>query len=86
MGKVYKIAPDVKKDILKKVKDEGIAVSQAAKDHGVTETTIYNWLSKGAKGSPTWSEYSKLKRERDELLRVVGKLTMDMSASQKKNW
>jgi len=71
MSKNYKIAPDVKTDILRRVKEEGVPVAQAAKDHGVSEASIYAWLGDGAKGAPTWTEFSKLKRERDELLREI---------------
>jgi len=38
----HKISAEVKKDILKRVKEQGIPVSQAAKEHGVHESTIYN--------------------------------------------
>lgn len=86
MGKAHKISPDVKADILKRVKEQGISVSQAATEHGVHESTIYNWLGTGAKGSPTWSEFNRLKKERDELLRIVGELTVKASNAQKKNW
>lgn len=86
MGKAHKISPEVKIDIIRRVKDNGIPVAQAAKDHGIHESTIYNWLGAGTKGSPTWSEFNRLKKERDELLRIVGKLTVKASSAQKKNW
>ena len=86
MGKRYKIAPEVKTDIIRRIKEEGVTVVQAAKDHGIHESTIYTWLGKGAKGSPSWSEFSRLKRERDELLKLVGELTVKNSTAQKKNW
>ncbi len=86
MGKAHKISHELKTDILKRVKEQGIPVSQAAKDHGVHESTIYNWLGTGVKGSPTWNEFNRLKKERDELLKIVGELTVKASSSQKKNW
>lgn len=86
MGKKFKIAPEVKADIIRRVKEEGVPVAQAAKDHGVSEASIYIWLGGTAKGAPTWSEFSKLRRERDELLRIVGELTVNLSAAQKKSW
>ena len=85
MGKVYKIAAEVKTDIIRRIKEEGVSVSQAATEHGVHERTIYGWLGNGAKGSPTWSEFNRLKKERDELLRLVGELTVRASIAQKKN-
>lgn len=83
--KVYRIAPDVKEQILKRIKDESIPVSQAAKDHGVSEATIYTWLTKGASSHPSWTEIAKLKKNNQMLLAMVGGLTMKLSLSQKKN-
>ena len=49
--KHHRIAADVKADILRRVKEEGISVAQAAKDHGISEGTIYGWMVKGATGA-----------------------------------
>lgn len=86
MAKQHKIAPEVKTEIIRKVKEEGISVSQAAKDYGVHETSIYGWLGAGIKNAPSWSDYARLKKERDELLKVIGELTIRLSTSQKKSW
>lgn len=84
--KQHKVAPEVKADIIRRVKEEGVPVAQAAEEHGVSTATIYGWLGAGAKSAPSWNEYSRLKRENGELLRIVGELTVRMGASQKKNW
>jgi transposase-like protein len=84
--KQYKVAPEVKADILKRIKDDGLPVAKAAEEHGVSTATIYTWLGASAKAAPTWSEFSRLKRERDELLRIIGELTMRMGTTQKKSW
>lgn len=86
MGKKYKIAPEIRADIIRRIKEEGVPVAQAAKEHGISDAAIYGWLGKGAKGAPSWSEFSRLKRERDELLRLVGELTVRNSTAQKKSW
>jgi transposase-like protein len=86
MGRKQGIAADVKADIIRRVKEEGIPVAQAAKDHGVSDQTIYNWLGGGIKGAPSWGEFSKLKKERDEFLRIIGDLTVQLSTAQKKSW
>ena len=85
MKKNYRIAPDVREQILKRIKEEGSSVSQAAKDHGVSEATIYGWLGKGAQSAPSWIEFAKLKRENKTLLELVGEITLKLSESQKKN-
>ena len=86
MGKKsHRIAADVKADILKRIKEEGVPVSQAAKDHGIHETTIYNWMGTGIQGAPSCSEFAKIQKQNRELLELVGELTLRLSATQKKN-
>jgi transposase-like protein len=85
MKKKYRIAPEVREQIVKRIREEGVSVGQAAKDAGIHETTIYGWLGKGAEGTPTWSEYIKLKRENKMLLELVGEITLKLSESQKKS-
>lgn len=85
MKKHYRIAPEVKEQILKRIKEEGVSVAHAAKDHGVSEATIYTWLGAGASGAPSWAEIAKLRRENKALLELVGEITLKLSESQKKN-
>ncbi len=85
MKKKYRIAQDVREQILKRIKEEGISVSVAAKDAGISDATIYGWLGKGAEGAPSWSEFVKVKRENKALLELVGEVTLKLSESQKKN-
>lgn len=83
--KTYRVAKEVKTDILRRVKEEGVAVAQAAKDHGLHESTIYQWLSAGATGVPSWGEFARLQKQNRELFEVVGELTVKLSQAQKKN-
>jgi transposase-like protein len=80
-----KVPAEVKADILRRVKEEGVSVAQAAKDHGLHESTIYNWLGAGASGAPSWSEFIRLKKQNQELFEVIGELTVKLSQTQKKN-
>jgi len=84
MKKQYRIAPDIREQILKRIKEEGIPVAQAAKEHGVHEATVYTWLGKGAEGAPSAGEFLRLKRENKVLLELVGEITLKLSESQKK--
>jgi len=81
----HRIATDVKADIVRRIKEEGVPVSQAAKEHGLHETTIYSWMTQGATGSPSWSEFAKIQKQNKELLELVGELTLRLSAAQKKS-
>lgn len=85
MTKRYRIAEEIKQQILRRVKDEGVPVAKAADEHGVSVKVIYNWLAKGVEGAPTLGELARVKRENRELLALVGELTLRLSATQKKN-
>jgi transposase-like protein len=81
----HRIPKDQKDQILKRIKEEGISVSQAAKEHGISDATIYNWLSKGVTGQPTLRDFSKLKKENKFLTELVGEMTIALSQSKKKS-
>ncbi|MGH9712822.1 MAG: transposase [Candidatus Acidiferrales bacterium] len=83
--KYHRVPQDVKADILRRVKEEGIPVSQAAKDAGISEAAIDDWLGKGASGAPSWAEFVRLQKQNRELFEVVGELTVKLSQAQKKN-
>ncbi len=84
MKKAYRIAPEVKAQIINRVKNEGVSVALAASEHGISENTIYAWLGRQAKGQPTWLEVTKLKKENQALFAMVGELTIKLSNAQKK--
>jgi len=52
--------------------------------YGISTKTIYGWLTKDS-GEDVISilKHNKLKRENEELKRIIGKLTLDMSWGKK---
>jgi len=82
--KQHRTSPEVKEQIINRIKNEGVTVAQAAKEHGLHETTVYGWLGAKAEGTGSVLEIAKLRRENDELLRLVGLMTLKLSESQKK--
>ncbi len=70
--------------MLKKIKEEGVTVVGAAENYGISTKTIYNWLYRSATGSPSFQEVARLKRQNQELMALVGELTMKLSQAQKK--
>jgi transposase-like protein len=82
--KKFRIAPEVKAQIINRIKNDGISVAQAAKDAGVSDVSVYAWLGKKVGGSPTVLEMAKLRKEVTMLYQLVGELTMKLSESQKK--
>ncbi len=79
-----RIAPEIKEQIINRIKNDGVTVAQAAKDHGISEVSIYSWISKKVEGQPTLSEVIKLKRENAQLMQLVGEITLKLSEAQKK--
>jgi len=82
MSKRYSQA--VKDEVLSKVRG-GRKVGDVAREHGIIEQTIRSWLERDtAAGAAEILETSRLRRENEALLRLVGQLTYE-SEMQKKN-
>lgn len=82
MGKRY--SPEVREEVLSKVRS-GKKVSAVAREHGINEMTVRNWLERDTVGGAAQTlEMSRLRRENEALLRLVGQLTYE-SERQKKN-
>jgi transposase-like protein len=81
--KKHRIAPEIREQIINRIKNDGVTVAQAATDHGISEGTIYGWIAKKVDGV-SYSEIIKLKRENAQLLQLVGEITLKLSETQKK--
>lgn len=77
-----KIPADIKAEILNKVKD-GLPVAQVAIQYGISDKTIYTWLSNQVKPEMSILEINRLKRENDELKRIIGIITLDLERGKK---
>lgn len=82
--KKHRIAPEVREQIINRIKNDGVSVAEAAKDHGISDQTIYGWIAKKVEGQPTLSELIRLKKENVQLLQLVGEITLKLSETQKK--
>lgn len=78
------VSADVKQQILDRIKNDGVSVMQIAQEHGISDKTVYGWLSKGLQGQPTWMEVSKLKKENRALKELLGAVAYERSVAQKK--
>lgn len=85
MSKSNIISADVKRQILDRVKEGGASISQIAQEHGISNRTIYGWLSKGATSVPSWLELNKLKKENTALKELLGQVMLEIELSKKKN-
>ena len=84
MGTFKIIGKEVKEQILKRIKEEGVTVAQAATEHGISTKTIYNWMRNKGVQNTSILEISRLKRENKELLEIIGELTHNLKRSKKK--
>lgn len=74
----------VREEVLSKVRG-GRRVKEVAEEHGVRETTVRSWIERDTQ-SPRGEtlELSRLKRENDALLRLVGQLSFEAERVKKK--
>ena len=83
MGTFRVIPKEIKEEILGKIKNEGLTVSQAAKDYSINNRTIYGWLKKTAITNPSILEISRLRRENRELKEIIGMVTHELHKHKK---
>lgn len=83
MKKINKVSPDVREQIINRIKNDGVSVKQAAEEHGISDRAIYNWLDKGVGGRPGALDYAKLLRENKALKEMLGEVILELKRSQK---
>lgn len=82
--KGFVVRPEVKQQILDRMKNEGIPVVKLAEEHGIHPSTIYNWLGAQSTGAPSVLELAKLRRENQQLKELLGNLTLTLEGVKKK--
>jgi len=84
MGTYRAISKETKEQILNRIRNEGISVPQAAKDAGISDSAIYNWLGRTAQAQGT-TEVIRLRRELQATYELIGKLTAELNVFKKKD-
>jgi transposase-like protein len=82
--KAFRIAPEIKEQIINRIKNDGVSVAVAAQEHGVSTVTIYSWLGTTARNSVSIIEHNKLKKENTLLKALIGELTLKLSTEEKR--
>ena len=81
MAKRY--SGEIRSEVLGKIRS-GKRVSEVAKEHGINEMTIRTWLERDTEVGGTQSlEMSRLRRENEALLRIIGQLTYETRTTKK---
>lgn len=71
------ISDEVKREIIRKIREDNISVSDVAIDSGVSTKSIYRWLRDGVSdgNQSLVLENRKLKKEMEQLYAMLGKAT-----------
>lgn len=78
------VSKEVKAQILKRIKDEGVPVAQVAEEHGITPRIIYQWIKRQVVAPPSILEVARLKRENQALKELIGEITIELHLAKKK--
>ena len=80
---MFKRVPlETKTEILEKVKN-GVSVAEAATQYAVSTKTIYGWLQNATRPEISVLEYNRLKKENEELKRIIGIITLELERGKK---
>jgi len=81
---MYKtVSAQIKEEILHKIK-EGGKVQELADQYGISSKTIYAWLRSKVKPEINIAAFNKLKKENEELKRLVGMMVLDLEEQKKR--
>jgi transposase-like protein len=82
--KRFKVAAEIKAEIINKIKHNGVSVADAAKQYGISDKCIYNWLGTKASNTISVLEYNRVKKENEQLKHLIGDITLKLSTEQKR--
>lgn len=84
MPKGKPIDQSLKAEIVAKIRDAGMSVSEASATYGVSAKSIYTWLREGVvDGNRNLIlENNKLKKENEQLYKLLGRATAEMNKSK----
>jgi len=83
MAGYKRIALEIKNEVIARSK-AGVSVADLAKQYALSTKTIYYWLRTEASGNMSQLTITKLRKENEYLLGLVGRLTVEVSKSKKK--
>lgn len=79
----HRVAKEIKEEIMAKVQ-AGERVADLAEQYAISTKTIYGWLRQDTgEAVVSMLQYNKLKRENEELKRLIGELTLNMHLQKK---
>lgn len=80
---IKRIPKEIKEEILGKVK-VGEKVATLASQYGISNRTIYGWLAQTVIPEVSLVKFNQLKRENEELKRIIGMISLDLELEKKR--
>jgi transposase len=82
-----RVPKEIKEQALNRIKNDGVSVVVVAQDIGVSNKTVYDWLTKETiKTHCSILEFNRLKKENEGLYQIIGKLTSVLNKEKKGRW
>lgn len=85
MGYHPPVKKEIKEEIISKIKEGVLRVPEAARQYGIADNTVYGWFAKRTVAEPGTLELARLKRQNQALTELVGRLTLEIDQTKKKN-
>lgn len=85
MAQGIPIDPEIKAEVIRKVRDEGMRVVEVSEQYNISSKSIYTWLREGVVDSNRnlILENNRLKKELEQAYRLLGRATAEMQKSKK---
>ncbi len=73
--------PKLRAEIVRKIRDEGMSVTDASATYGISSKSIYTWLRDGVvDGNRNLIlELNRLRKENEQLYKLLGRATAEMN-------
>lgn len=76
------ISASRRSEIITKIRDQGLSVTDASLSYQVSTKTIYRWLKENVTDATTL-EVNRLRRENEQLYNIIGKITAELKRSKR---
>ncbi len=85
MAKGVVTPQETRNEIITKIRDEGMTVTEASTRYSIATSAIYSWMRDGVANSSASLilENNRLKKENEQLYNLLGRATVELKKSKK---
>jgi len=85
MAKGVIVPQEKREEIIAKIRDEGMTVTEVARQYDIGAKAIYRWMRDGVAHSSTSLilENNRLKKENEQLYNMLGRATVELKKTKK---